>query len=91
MEFAPVPDPTRAQLLEHGYLKVGPDGKDIQLRAHPSAKDWAHVLGIRTDFDLPDSHKTVVSDSDRELLEKSPSVYLAICPRPEWKINRDSF
>ncbi|AOT32539.1 hypothetical protein N444_14730 [Escherichia coli O6:H16:CFA/II str. B2C] len=38
MEFAPVPDPTRAQLLEHGYLKVGPDGKDIQLRAHPSAK-----------------------------------------------------
>ncbi|EPT8337745.1 DUF4011 domain-containing protein [Enterobacter kobei] len=71
MEFAPVPDPTRAQLLEHGYLKVGPDGKDIQLRAHPSAKDWAHVLGIRTDFDLPDSHKTVVSDSDRELLEKA--------------------
>ncbi|MFW8205407.1 hypothetical protein ACOIC8_28915, partial [Klebsiella pneumoniae] len=61
----------RAQLLEHGYLKVGPDGKDIQLRAHPSAKDWAHVLGSRTDFDLPDRHITVVSDSDRELLEKA--------------------
>lgn len=71
MEFAPVPDPTRPQLLEHGYLKVGPDGKDIQLRSHPSAKDWAQVLGFDTDFDLPGSHKNVVSDADRELLEQA--------------------
>ncbi|MGL5845821.1 MAG: DUF4011 domain-containing anti-phage protein Hhe [Aeromonas veronii] len=71
MEFAPVPDPTRQQLLDHGYLKVGQDGKDVQLKANPSAKDWAQVLGICTDFDLPDSHKNPVSDANRRLLEQA--------------------
>ncbi|MGN3579352.1 DUF4011 domain-containing protein, partial [Klebsiella pneumoniae] len=49
MEFAPVPDPTRAQLLEHGYLKVGPDGKDIQLRAHPREGANKQVISSQAD------------------------------------------
>ena len=71
MEFAPVPEPTRQQLLEHGYLKVGEDGKDVQLRALPTAKDWAQVLGISTEFDLPTGQRVPASEVNRPLLEQA--------------------
>ena len=54
MEFAPCAPilSTRAQLLEHGYLKVGgPDGtRDTVKELILALSDWAHVLGIRTAF-----------------------------------------
>ena len=71
MEFAPVPEPTRQQLLEHGYLKVGEDGKDVQLRALPTAKDWAQVLGVSTEFDLPTGQRVPTSEVNRPLLEQA--------------------
>ena len=53
MQFAPVPEPTHAQLVASGYLAIGPDKKEIKLKAYPSAKEWAGCLGIKNDFELP--------------------------------------
>lgn len=53
MQFAPVPEPTRDELIALGYLAIGPDKKDTKLKPYPSAKDWAGHLGIKNDFDLP--------------------------------------
>ena len=67
MEFAPVPEPTRQQLLDYGYLAVGPNGQDIQRKAHPGAVEWAGVLGIKTEFALPyagDTERTAQANGD---------------------------
>lgn len=53
MEFGPVPEPTREQLLEFGYLEIGQDKKVVQLKPHPTAVEWAKVLGINTSYALP--------------------------------------
>lgn len=72
MSFAPVPDPTRQQLLDYGYLGVGPDGRDVEIKKFPNAKEWAHQLGICTDFDLPSqSQRAEVGEATCALLERT--------------------
>ncbi|MGL5339209.1 MAG: DUF4011 domain-containing anti-phage protein Hhe [Aeromonas veronii] len=69
MQFAPVPEPTREQLLAQGYLSVDEDGKDQQIKPHPKATEWAQVLGIRTDYDLPSTEGAKgPSEDDKALL-----------------------
>ena len=54
LRFAAVPDPSRAQLLEFGYLQLNPEtGVDEQLRKDPTAAEWAAELGLATAFELP--------------------------------------
>ncbi|MFV7761717.1 DUF4011 domain-containing anti-phage protein Hhe [Shewanella algae] len=72
MEFGPVPEPTREQLLEFGYLEVGPDKKVVQLKAHPTAVEWAKVLGINTAYTLPGGdEKDEQTSTNKKLLERA--------------------
>ncbi len=72
MQFAPVPEPTRDELIALGYLAIGPDKKENKLKPYPSAKDWAGHLGIKNDFDLPRNDDTQQQfESTAELLRSA--------------------
>lgn len=54
LTFSAVPDPTREQLIEFGYLRTNREtGTDERLRKDPTASDWARTLGLATDYELP--------------------------------------
>ncbi|HIF9403571.1 TPA: DUF4011 domain-containing protein [Photobacterium damselae] len=54
MNVAPVPEPTSAQLVEHGFLRWDDElEKFIELKKQPDAKQWAGILGIHNSFELP--------------------------------------
>ncbi|WP_426153678.1 DUF4011 domain-containing anti-phage protein Hhe [Pseudomonas sp. DC3000-4b1] len=54
MRFAPVPEPTERQLIEHGYLKYDEvTGSVTELKKPPTAETWAQVLGMETSYELP--------------------------------------
>src|SRR5215475_10893309 len=41
LRFLPVPEPTREQLLEAGYIRVDPKtGQEVQSKKPPSAEEW---------------------------------------------------
>lgn len=72
MEFGPVDEPTREQLIEHGYIQVGKDKKDVQLKPFPTAMEWAKVLGINTSYTLPGGDLGDESPAvNKQLLEKA--------------------
>jgi hypothetical protein len=49
-----VDDPTQKELIEHGYLVWDEEEeKYLADKPVPKAKDWAKVLGIKVDYDLP--------------------------------------
>ncbi len=50
--FIPVNEPTAKQLIEHGYIKLDDAGNEVQLKADPSAREWAKVLGFNPNFEL---------------------------------------
>ncbi|UYP30522.1 DUF4011 domain-containing protein [Pseudomonas sp. Z8(2022)] len=54
MRFAPVPEPTERQLIEHGYLRYDEQtGSVSELKKPPTAETWAQILGIETSYELP--------------------------------------
>lgn len=54
MRFAPVPEPTERQLIEHGYLKYDEQtGSVSELKKPPTAEVWAQILGMETSYELP--------------------------------------
>lgn len=54
MRFAPVPEPTERQLIEHGYLKYDEKtGSVSELKKPPTAEVWAQILGMETSYELP--------------------------------------
>lgn len=54
MRFAPVPEPTERQLIEHGYLKYEEvTGSVTELKKPPTAEVWAKLLGMETSYELP--------------------------------------
>ncbi|MGB5855287.1 MAG: DUF4011 domain-containing anti-phage protein Hhe [Oceanisphaera sp.] len=72
MQFVAVPDPRRQQLIEHGYLDIKEDGSEKRLKADPSAREWANVLGIDTSYNLPkpesEDSKPEHCDNDIQIL-----------------------
>ncbi|WP_211234061.1 DUF4011 domain-containing anti-phage protein Hhe [Chitinilyticum litopenaei] len=54
MRFAAVPEPTKAELIDAGYLKDAPEGES-QAKRLPSAEEWARYLAFNTSFDLPEA------------------------------------
>jgi hypothetical protein len=49
-----VDDPTQEELIEHGYLVWDEDeDKYVAAKSVPKARDWAKILGIKVDYDLP--------------------------------------
>lgn len=55
LRFKPVPDPTRAQLVEAGYLgRQSPQtGEVLRGTKGPTAAEWGQRLGFATSYDLP--------------------------------------
>lgn len=54
MTFNAVPEPTREQLIEAGYIIVDEEEKkDIRIKKDPTAEEWARHLGYDTSYALP--------------------------------------
>ncbi len=54
MRFQPVPEPTREQLLEAGYLVIDEEtGQERRVRKDPSAEEWARLRGLETGWEMP--------------------------------------
>jgi len=61
MRFEPVPEPTKKDLLNSGYLEIEEwSGTTKQLKDDPDAKEWAAHVGIETSWDVP--HNGSVED-----------------------------
>lgn len=54
LEFLAVPEPTREQLIEAGYLKIEEEtGDEVRIKKDPTALEWAKWLKLETDYELP--------------------------------------
>ncbi len=54
LRFQAIPDPTREQLIEAGYIEMDPEtGLDSRVRKDPTAAEWARWLGYDTSYELP--------------------------------------
>jgi superfamily I DNA and/or RNA helicase len=56
--FIPVEEPKREELIEYGYITIDEKGQEVRIKADPTAKEWAKVLGLNTSYELPLSYKT---------------------------------
>lgn len=56
--IASVPEPTRHELIEAGYITIDPETKQERRLPHPSATIWAKHLGFNTSYDLPEPRQT---------------------------------
>lgn len=58
MTLVPVPEPTTDELVRHGYLEWDEEENRFnQLKQDPSANEWAGVLGLKNDYELPEDSK----------------------------------
>lgn len=56
MRFLPVPEPSRVELIEAGYIKIDEEtGQEIRILKDPSAEQWAKHLGLSTKYEVPKS------------------------------------
>ena len=64
MAMKPVPEPTEDELLQHGYLEWNEEENCFNhLKDDPSAQEWAGVLGLINNYELPEN--TDHADDDR--------------------------
>ncbi len=56
--FIPINEPTHDELIKHGYIRIDENDQEIQVKAYPSAKEWAKVKGIDTNLELPQTINT---------------------------------
>jgi len=52
--FIPVPEPTKSELIEAGYIEPDPISGEMVEREYPTAEKWAKHIGLDTRYDLPD-------------------------------------
>lgn len=50
--FVPIPEPTRDELIEHGYIRLNQKRQEEKLKPNPNAREWAKILGFDTSYDL---------------------------------------
>lgn len=55
--FVPVDEPTKDELIEHGYISIKEDGQEVTTKSNPTAKEWAKIKGINAAYELPKSEK----------------------------------
>ncbi len=49
-----VDDPKQDELIEHGYLERDEeDEKWVAIKSMPTAREWARIIGIKIDYELP--------------------------------------
>jgi Protein of unknown function (DUF4011)/AAA domain len=54
LRFQAIPDPTREELIEAGYIEMDPQtGLDSRVRKDPTAAEWARRLGYDASYELP--------------------------------------
>jgi len=54
MRFLPVPEPTRKELIEAGYIEIDEEtGQEVRVLKDPSAEEWAKHLGFSTKYEVP--------------------------------------
>jgi very-short-patch-repair endonuclease len=54
LEFLPIPEPSRDQLIEVGYIEVDDEtGQERRIKKDPTAIEWAKKLNFETNFELP--------------------------------------
>ena len=56
--FIPIEEPTRKELIKHGYIVVDEEGMDVKAKPEPTAKEWAKIKGFNTNYELPRSDKS---------------------------------
>lgn len=63
MRFLAVPEPTKEELVDAGYLTFDEEKQEVvRLKNDPSADVWAKYLGFATSYDVPDSSTDANSD-----------------------------
>ena len=66
LKFKAIPEPSRQELLQHGYLEVDKKtGEDKRLKPDPDAREWAKVLGFDVSYDLPRVSATETETEDK--------------------------
>lgn len=56
MTMVPVPEPTKEELEAHGYIAWDEEeARWNTLKKDPTPKEWAGVLGLKNDYELPDN------------------------------------
>ncbi len=56
MRFLPVPEPSRDELIEAGYIEIDEEtGQEVRLLKDPTAEEWAKRLGLSTAYEVPKS------------------------------------
>lgn len=80
IEFIPVPEPTEEQLLRHGYIKIDESGNQ-KVNKKPTAEEWANILNINTDYNLP--ARELINDSSdfRDYVKKK--IFIQVIEYPK--------
>jgi len=54
LRFQAIPDPTREELIQYGYIEIDSEtGLDTRVKKDPAATEWARLLGYDTSYALP--------------------------------------
>ena len=59
-QFIPVKEPTEKELIEYGFLEIGPEPlyEKIELKELPTINEWAKLkYGLNTSFEMPEPSK----------------------------------
>ena len=68
MTVIPVPEPSREQLIKHGYLEWDKENhRLVPLKDDPDEKEWAKVIGLKNEYDLPFSSEHADDDRHTDL------------------------
>ena len=58
VRFIPVPEPSREELIESGYIELDEQGREVKLKNDPDAREWAKIKGLNLDYELPKSSES---------------------------------
>ena len=58
LNFLPIYEPLREELIEHGYIDTDENGQEVQVKSYPSVKEWGVVKGFNTNYELPESFQS---------------------------------
>lgn len=73
--FIPVPEPRKEELIEHGFIVINEEGDEVQVKQNPSAKEWAGIIGLNTNFELP------ASETSNEAKHNDTNIQALLFPR----------
>ena len=68
MTVIPVPEPTKELLIKYGYIEWDEE-EDVfkSIKKDPDAKEWANLIGLKNDYDLPNGTDHAEDDRHTDL------------------------